>query len=119
MTLFNLKKMKKEELWKMVDLETQWLAYYGLREDREVLDLSKNSIYEQLRSIGYTKRVIPLDLRCIGALCYEWKEGMCVENLVPLNERRNLEENKFTPTEIWVKLFPNEKELIYKKINNG
>ena len=27
MTLFNLKKMKKEELWKLVDMETQWLAY--------------------------------------------------------------------------------------------
>jgi hypothetical protein len=110
--------MKKEELWKLVELEIQWLAYYGLGEDRKKLDLSKDSIYEQLRSIGYTKRVIPLDLRCIGALCYKWEEGMGVEDLVPLNERRNFVENKFTPLETWVKLFPNEKEMIYKKINN-
>lgn len=110
--------MKKNELWKIVELEIQWLAYYGLGEDRKVLDLTKESIYEQLRSIGYTKRVIPLDLRCIGALCYKWKEGMDVEDLVPLNERRNLNERKFSPLEIWVKLFPSEKEMIYKKINN-
>lgn len=118
MTLFNFKKMEKKELWKIVELEIQWLAYYGLGEDRKVLDLSKESIYEQLRSIGYTKRVIPLDLRCIGALCYEWKDGMGIEDLLPLNERRNPSEKKYSPLETWVKLFPNEKEMIYKKINN-
>lgn len=110
--------MKKEELWKIVELEIQWLAYYGLREDREKLDLSKESIYEQLRSIGYTKRVIPLDLRCIGPLSYNWGKEISIENLVSLNERRNLVENRFSPVEIWVKLYPNDKELIYKKLNN-
>lgn len=110
--------MKKEEFWKIVDKEIQWLAYYGLGEDRKKLDLSKNTIYEQLRSIGYTKRVIPLDLRCIGYLSYKWEEGMVVENLTPLNERRNVDGNTFSPLEIWIKLFPNERELIYKKINN-
>jgi hypothetical protein len=34
-----------------------------------------------------------------------------------LNERRNSEENKFTPLEIWVRLFPEDKELIYKRLN--
>jgi hypothetical protein len=111
--------MEKNELWKIVELEVQWLAYYGLGEDRKNLDLNKDTVYEQLRSIGYTKRVIPLDLRCIGCLSYKWVEGMLVEDLVPLNERRNLVENRFTPLETWLKLYPNDKELIYKKINNG
>jgi hypothetical protein len=110
--------MKKEELWKLVDLETQWLAYYGLGEDRKKLDLSKDTVYEQLRSIGYTKRVIPLDMRCIGCISFMWTKGMVVEDLVTLNERRNFVENKFTPLEVWLKLYPSEKEFIYKKLNN-
>ena len=105
----------KERLKKGVEHEIQWLRYYGLREDREKLDLSK-SIYEQVRSIGYTKRVVPLDLRCIGCLSYQWKEGLTVENLEPLNERRN-GIDRFTPLEMWVKLYPNEIETIYKLLN--
>lgn len=105
----------KEKLKKEIDLEIQWLRYYGLREDRKRLDLTKN-IYEQIRSIGYTKRVIPLDLRCIGYLSYKWEDGMTVEELKPLNERRN-GIDKFTPLETWIKLYPNEIETIYKLLN--
>ena len=105
----------KERLKKEVDLEIQWLKYYGLREDREKLDLSK-SIYEQVRSIGYTKRVVPLDLRCIGCLSYEWRDNITIEELVPLNERRD-GVNKFTPLEIWIKLFPQDKKIIYNLLN--
>jgi len=111
--------MEKEELWKIVDMEIEWLIYYGFRADRKNLDLTKDTIYEQIKSIGYTKRVIPLDLRCIGALCYKWENNTTLKDLIPLNERRNPKENKLSPLEIWIKLFPNEKEIIYKKINKN
>ena len=108
--------MDKEELWKQVSRELDWLAYYGYREDREKVDMDK-PLYDQVRSIGYTKVVTPLDVRCNGWLCFEYTDGMTIEDLVPLMERRNSEENKFTPVEIWVKLFPEDKELIYKRLN--
>lgn len=60
--------------------------------------------------------MVPLDLRCIGCLSYQWKEGLTVENLEPLNERRN-GIDRFTPLEMWVKLYPNEIETIYKLLN--
>jgi len=106
----------EEKLLKEVELEVQWLRYYGLREDRIKVDLSK-PIYEQIRSIGYTKRVIPLDLRCIGYLSYEWEEGTTVDKLKPLNERRD-GVKRFTPLEVWLKIHPEEIEKFYISIKN-
>jgi hypothetical protein len=108
--------MNKETLWKHVDRETDWLAYYSHQESSEKLNMDE-PLYDQLVSIGYTKVVTPLDIRCNGWLCFEYTDGMTIEDLVPLMERRNSEENKFTPVEIWVKLFPEDKELIYKRLN--
>lgn len=105
-----------EKLKKDLDHEIQWLKYYGYREDRLKLDLSKGGVYEQVISIGYTKRVIPLDMRCIGALSYEWNENTNTDNLKCLNERRN-GADKLSPIELWVKLYPNEIEMIYNKLN--
>ena len=108
--------MNREELWKTVDREVDWLAYYGYRDDRKNVDMDKQ-VYDQIKSIGYAKVNTPLDIRCNGYLCFVWKDGMTIDDLEPLNESRNTEENKFTPLEVWVKLYPEDKELIYKRIN--
>lgn len=108
--------MNREEIWKTVDREIDWLAYYGHREDRKNINMDK-PLYEQIRSIGYAKVNTPLDIRCNGYLCFVWENGMGIDDLEPLNECRNGGENKFTPLEIWVKLYPEDKELIYKRIN--
>jgi hypothetical protein len=107
--------MNKEELWKHVDREVDWAKYYGYAEDIKVLDMDK-PFYDQVRSIGYAKVNTPLDIRCNGYLCFEYKDGMKVEDLVSLNQRRNSEENKFTPLEVWVMLYPEDKEIINKRL---
>lgn len=109
--------MEKEKLWKLVSNEIEWMSHYGYREDRLNLDLKKDSIYDQIRSIGYAKVNTPLDLRCVGWLSFRWSDDLKIENLVPLNERRDTLKNLYSPTEIWVKLFPDDYELIYNKIN--
>ena len=107
--------MNKDELWKHVDREIDWAAYYGYSKDRDLLDMNK-PFYDQVRSIGYAKVNTPLDVRCNGYLCFVYTEGMSIEDLVPLSERRNSEENKFTPMEVWVMLYPQDKEMIYKRL---
>ena len=105
-----------EKLKREVEHEIQWLHYYGYKPDRVKLDLSKGGIYEQIQSIGYTKRVVPLDLRCIGGLAYVWNDDTNIDNLICLSERRN-GIDKLSPIELWVKLFPNDIEKIYNKLN--
>ena len=55
--------MEYQELIKAVELELQWLQYYANKESREKIN-NDSSIYEQLVSIGYTKRYMDLDKRC-------------------------------------------------------
>lgn len=108
--------MKKEELWKYVLSEINMIRYYGYREDREKLDMNGPSIYSQIRSIGYAKVKTPLDLRCAGYICFEYRVGLSLDELVSLNERRNEIENKFTPLEIWILMFPEDRKMIYDEI---
>lgn len=109
--------MEKEKLWKIVCNEIEWMSHYGFSEDRLNLDLTKDNIYDQIQSIGYAKVNTPLDLRCIGWLSFKWENGMSIEDLIPLNERRDPLDNRYSPCEIWVKLYPEDNELIYNKIN--
>jgi hypothetical protein len=108
--------MTKEELWKQVKPELEWFTYYGFWEDKVVMDMDK-SLYDQVRSIGYTKVVTDLDLRCVGYLSFKWVDGMSVSDLVPLMERRDTKENKFSPMEVWLKLYPEDKQNFYNKLN--
>jgi hypothetical protein len=104
--------MKKIELWKLVEQEVSWFIYYGYKDDRRSLDMDK-PLYDQVRSIGYAKVNTPLDIRCTG-LSSIWNNEYPKEFQL---KRRNTEENRFTPLETWVLLYPEDKELIYKKIN--
>jgi len=110
--------MNKEELKYYVNQEIDWIRYYGYRNDRESLNLSKGSIYDQIRSIGYTKVNTDLDLRCSGYLSIKYIEGKSIEEMEVFNSRRKPEYNKLTPLEVIIKLYPNEID-IYSKLNRN
>lgn len=102
--------MNKEELKKEVELELQWLRYYGLREDREKYD-PKVSAYEQLRSIGYTKRVVPLAMRC--GFCRVTTSSpitkdTVIEDLEITANQRSPENNVYTALDVWSMKFPED-----------
>lgn len=109
--------MKIEELKKYVIHELEWLRYYALEADRLKLN-NESSVYDQLKSIGYTKRVIPLPNRCSAA----WIK---MENgVVELSKEhpRCIEKNIFTPLEVWLVLYPETfddvKKYLLREINN-
>lgn len=104
----------KEQLDKWVDCEIGALRYYGLREDRETLTEESN-LYEHLRSIGYTKRPMPLVRRCaMVSLSSD-------EIITPETKLENLKQvytwsrdNVYTALEIYWMLYPEKrKEVIY------
>ncbi len=109
--------MTKEELDKLIQHEINWLRYYSVRSSKEALDLSQNTIYEQMIPMGYVKRPQPLDLRCSGYICIEYIKGTNLEDLHTINERRDIDNNKFSPLEVYVKLFPEERERIKSLLN--
>jgi len=108
--------MTEELLYKLIDHEIQWLNYYGLREDREKLN-EKSNIYCDVRSIGYTKRVVELTLRCSPGLITSDKpitKDSKIEELKQEGFPRG--ENKFTPIEVYFILFPENKMEIISRL---
>lgn len=110
--------MTKEQLKKEVELELQWLKYYALREDREKYDPTKLA-YEQLRSIGYTKRVIPLASRC-GFCRVTSSESITadsrIEDLIESTDQRNPENNIFTALDIWTMKYPGDHDWLKESL---
>jgi len=114
--------MEIKELNKLVDHELQWLKYYALEESRKKLTTDSN-IYQDLKSIGYTKRVISLDKRCAaGAITSKTNtplsEYSVLEDLESIKEYRNPEENKFTPLEVLWVLFPEQRVWVIQQLNS-
>ena len=109
--------MNKDYLWKMVEYELKWLSYYAYKDHRKNIDLNKNTIYEQLESIGYTKQIIPLDLRIVGYKSIKYENQELKDLSLTKNQRRNPSKNYYTPLEVWVKLYPNDKDKIYTLLN--
>jgi len=108
--------MTEELLYKLIDHEIQWLSYYGLREDRELLNENSN-IYKDVRSIGYPKRVIELTLRCSPglitsdvAITKETKIEDLKQDYFPRGD------NKFTPLEVFFILYPERKMEMIKRL---
>ncbi len=112
--------MNYENLLKYVEHELQWLRYYANSETRQSLTVDSN-IYEHLKSIGYTKRVIPLDLRCTCArISSELKitDKSELETLTEVSDPRNNEKNIFTPLEVFWMRYPEKRDWIIFKLNN-
>ena len=108
--------MKIEDIKKYVIHELEWLRYYALEEDRLKLN-NESSIYDQLRSIGYTKRVIPLPNRCSAA----WIKFENDEIELSDGSPRCIEKNIYTPLEVWLKVYPesfdNVKSYLLRETN--
>ena len=92
--------MTESEFKIAIEQEISWLRYYALKRD----ELTESSnLYDDLISIGYTKRVIPLWDRCpkfivTGDMMITEKTR--IEDLKIITERRNTQDNKFTPLEV-------------------
>lgn len=110
--------MKEEELNKLVDLEIQWLRYYSHRDSKKNLNENSN-IYDELKSIGYTKRVVKLDLRCCPCIITSNEiidEGTNLSLLIKTNGLRG--ENRLSPLETFIKIYPEKKLEILNKLKN-
>lgn len=92
--------MENEELKKYVIHELQWLKYYAFIESKKSLN-NNSSIYDQLESIGYTKRVIDLYKRCSAA----WIK-MESDKIELSDYPRCVEKNIYTPLEVWLVKYP-------------
>ncbi len=110
--------MTIEELNKLVDLELQWLRYYVWKPSRMKIN-EDTEIYTDLISIGYTKRVVKLDLRCSPCVITSdeiIEEGTDVSKLIKIANIRG--ENKYSPVEAFIKIFPDKKMELLNKLKN-
>ena len=108
--------MTIEELKKLVDLELQWLRYY-VREDSRMKINEDTEIYTDLVSIGYTKRVVKLDLRCSPCVITSdeiIKDGTDISKLFKLANIRG--ENKYSPVEAFLVLYPEKKMELLNRL---
>lgn len=102
-------KFDKKQLERWIDTELGVLRYYGFREDRWALTENSN-IYEDIRSIGYTKRPMPLIRRC---------SPVSITSDVEINSSTKIEDlyvhntwdrtNHFSPCEIFIMIYPDRK----------
>jgi hypothetical protein len=98
------KEINFEKLWKSARDEADWLRYYGHNESRMSDEFNDDKFYDRIESIGYTKRVIPLHLRC---------PMVCISSDLPMDEStikdiyvvsgpRNHSKNIYTPLEFFI-----------------
>jgi len=105
-----------EELEELVDVELQCLYYYSHWESKNNLNENSN-IYNDLISIGYTKKVMKLELRCCP--CIITSDETITENfdISKLRVNKTIRgDNKYTPLEVYIKIFPDKKMDILEKL---
>jgi hypothetical protein len=111
--------MTQKEYDRAIDHEISWLKYYALRSTRELLNKESN-LYKDLVSIGYTKKVIPLWLRCPYCIITSNNKidlNTPIKELEIIREPRDNNNNRYTALEFeW--LNPNKREYIIKKLND-
>lgn len=95
--------MKIIELKKYVIHELEWLKYYAIEKSRQELN-SESPIYDQLESIGYTKRVVSLPDRCTGARVK--RNSNNDDWSITTEESRNHKNNVYTSLEAWLIIYP-------------
>lgn len=108
--------MTIEQLNKLVDHEIQWLRYYAREDHRQKLTEDSN-IYIDLVSIGYTKRVVPLTLRCLPCTITspnKINSDTDISELVIDNLPRR--ENFHSPIEAYMMLFPDKRAEIIERL---
>ena len=105
-----------EELKGLVDIEVGWLGLYGREDTRMKLNID-SSIYDDLVSIGWTKKVMKLELRCCPCIITSDEtitENFDISKLKIAHTIRG--ENKYTPVEAYIKIYPDEKMDIINRI---
>lgn len=110
--------MDKKEFEKLINHEVDWLKYYAFWEDREKLTID-SELYEDLRSIGYAKVNTPLDKRCPKCIVTSDEiitENTNVEDIYYIANLRNHEENRYTPLEVYLIIYPEKKQEIIDKL---
>lgn len=119
--------MEIEELIKNVEQELQWLKYYALAEVDQSIYPDKNgrrnfdptrSPYDQLVSIGYTKRVTPLAMRCVFLrLTAETPiRDTPLEQMIPSTEGCNPDNNIFSALEVFLMKYPDKHGWVFDQL---
>ena len=106
-------KFDKKQLERWIDTELNCLRYYGNRDDCKSLTITYN-LYDEVKSIGYTKRPLRLDRRCapVSITCdTDITNSTKIEDLYVIYTWDR--SNSFTPVEIFIKLFPERKMEIF------
>lgn len=108
--------MNELELYDLVNFELNWLRYYALPKSRRELTV-ESEVYESLTSIGYTKRVVTLSTRCAGAMIFA-NNFESLKDLSITNGLRNHTENRYTPLEIFWKMYPERRQEVIDNLNS-
>ncbi len=111
--------MTKKELFRYVDAELQALRYYASEKTRMELNIDK-PIYEQLVSIGYTKRVLPLPARCAHSRVTSIEpitKDTPIECVEFSTSPRDNEKNIYTGLEFWIIKYPEDHKMILEYLN--
>lgn len=108
--------MTQELFDKLIEHEIQWINYYGLAECRQHLTEESN-IYCDVKSIGWTKRIVDLKFRCSPGLITSDLPitlGLEIDRLVSVSFPEGY--NKFTPIETYFILYPDKKKDFIEKL---
>ncbi len=110
--------MNREELYKHVETELEWLNYYVAAGSKKDFDFSK-PLYDQL-SAGYAKKNLPLDQRCAFLRLTSDKKinrNTKYEDLIISNELRDPSRNIYTALEFWLMKYPEDFKKLLITIN--
>jgi|AntAceMinimDraft_11_1070367.scaffolds.fasta_scaffold06276_8 hypothetical protein len=110
--------MTEKDLIEMVDHELQWLRYYTHRDSRLLVTLDTD-YYSDLKSMGYVKKMMSLEDRCVICFIrsdYEIVEGMDLNLLETVGPPRT--GNK-TPLEVMSIIYPDRKQGYIDRIHPG
>jgi len=110
--------MNINDLNDYVDHEIQWLTRYTHRDSRMEINLDTR-FYTDLKPMGYVKKMMPLEQRCV--ICFirsdvEIKEGM---DLSLLEEVAPPRRGNLTPLEVMCIVFPEKKQGYIDRIHPG
>jgi hypothetical protein len=110
--------MTEEELFKCAKQELEWLRYYSHVDSREAFSV-ESDIYTDLKPIGYAKKNLPLDARCVPCIITSnnpINSETLIDNLFVIGSSRNKNQNKYSPLEIvWI-IFPKKRNWIINKL---
>lgn len=102
--------MTEQDLNRYAEQEVSWLKYYGKVELRQIDEFNDVDFYDRLmdttyesrmETLKYTKRVLPLPLRCAAGFITSKLPVLesSIEDLELTSEPRSHENNIYTPLE--------------------